>query len=224
MKTEILESHTAGKGSGIGWLRISVIILLSTIVATLASVWIFKAYIFPSEFRPVSLNFSEQQILDAKLERLDTVHQNIGSQKESIDPEPYTEDPSSREIILTEKELNALLANNTDLAKKVAIDLSDGMASAKILIPLDKEFPVLGGKILKVSAGLRIDYLDDKPVIALKGVSVWGVPVPNAWLGNIKNIDLVKEFGAEEGFWKSFADGIERIEIKEKKLRVRLKE
>jgi len=38
-----------------------------------------------------------------------------------------------------------------------------------------------------------------------------GVPIPNAWLGGIKNIDLVKEFGADKGFWKTFSDGVENL-------------
>ena len=37
-------------------------------------------------------------------------------------------------------------------------------------------------------------------------------PSPNAWLGNLKNVDLVKEFGGDEGFWKSFSDGVENIQ------------
>lgn len=52
------------------------------------------------------------------------------------------------------------------------------------------------------------------PVIILRGVSIWGVSIPNAWLGNMKNIDLIQEFGSDRGFWKGFADGVEEIEVK----------
>ena len=58
----------------------------------------------------------------------------------------------------------------------------------------------------------------------MKGVSVWGVPIPNAWLGGLKNIDLVKEFGSSEGFWKSFAEGIEDIRVEDGKLLIQLAE
>jgi hypothetical protein len=154
--------------------------------------------------------------------------ERIGDQSAPVDapvgPEPYVEDPVMRTIVFSEKEVNALIAKNTDLAKKVLIDLSDGLASAKLLLPLNADFPVLGGKTLRVTAGLGIDYSNSRPVIMLKGVSLWGVPLPNAWLGHIKNKDLVKEFGGENGFWKSFADGIEHIEIKDKKLEIKLRE
>jgi hypothetical protein len=64
---------------------------------------------------------------------------------------------------------------------------------------------------------------EGRPVVILKGVSLWGVPLPNAWLGYNKNIDLIKEYG-DRGFWKAFADGVEEIEVKEGKLRIKLKE
>lgn len=83
---------------------------------------------------------------------------------------------------------------------------------------------MLGGKTLRVNAGLELDYRDAQPVVILRGVSVMGVPIPNAWLGNLKNVDLVNQFGTTEGFWKSFSDGIEVIEINDGKLHIEFKE
>ena len=88
-----------------------------------------------------------------------------------------------------------MIAKNTDLPEKLAIDLAENMVSIKLLIPLDPDFPMLGGKTLKVKAGAELAYRDGRPVIKLKGISLMGVPMPNAWLGGIKNIDLIKEFG-----------------------------
>ena len=53
---------------------------------------------------------------------------------------------------------------------------------------------------------------------------MWGVPIPNAWLGGLKNIDLVREFGGGEGFWKALADGIEDIRVQDGKLLIQLAE
>lgn len=63
-----------------------------------------------------------------------------------------------------------------------------------------------------------------KPIAILKGVSVWGVPLPNAWLGNMKNTNLIEEFGQAGGFWQAINDGVESIEVKEGTLRIKLKE
>ncbi len=141
-----------------------------------------------------------------------------------LEPEPYSEEGASREIALTERELNALLARNTDLASRLAIDLSKDLASAKLLITLDEEAPLLGGETVKVTAGLELRYSAGRPVVALKGVSIWGVPIPNAWLGGIKNVDLVQEFGYEAGFWQGFAAGVDDLQVEEGVLKIRLKE
>ena len=146
-----------------------------------------------------------------------------GSDKE-LQPELYTEDDSKRRIELTERELNALLAENTDLAEQVVVNLSDNLASIRLLVDVDPDFPFFGGKTLKVSGGTELSYQNDKPVVVMKGVSVWGVPIPNAWLGGLKNIDLVQEFGGNDGFWKSLAEGIEDIRVQDGKLLIQLAE
>jgi hypothetical protein len=110
------------------------------------------------------------------------------------------------------------------MAEQAVIDLADNLASAKILLPLDPDFPFIGGKTLKVNAGMELAYANNNPIIKLKGVSVWGVPVPNAWLGNLKNVDLVSEFGGNAGFWQSFAAGVEDIHVEEGHLLIKLKE
>lgn len=219
-------------GQGQSWLKVLGIVVVACAVATLVAVTAVYFYLFPGPFKPVTLSSGEEQILEQKLERLDSMQRTPSLHKdrlqpdrsESLQPERYTEADANREIILTERELNALLAKNTDLARKLAIDLSEDLASAKLLIPLDEELPILGGKTLKVTAGLEMSYRNQRPVVALRGVSLWGVPIPNAWLGNMKNVDLVQEFGDREGFWKSFADGIDEVKISDGQLRVRLKE
>ena len=117
-----------------------------------------------------------------------------------------------------------MLAKNTDMAKKLAIDLSEDLMSAKLLIPVDEDFPIMGGQILKVRAGMELAYRNDRPVAILKGVSVMGVPIPNAWLGGMKNIDLVEYYGEESGFWSAFAGGVDNISIKDGSVTLLLKE
>ena len=214
------------------WLKVLGIVVVASVISTLVAIGVVYLYLFPGAFKPVTLSASEEQVLESKLEQLGSVqrsrvlHQDseqIGG-KEDLQPERYNENDANREIIVTERELNSLLAKNTDLASKLSIDLSQDLASAKLLIPLDEEFPLLGGKTLKVTAGLELAYKNEKPIVALRGISLWGVPIPNAWLGNIKHVDLVQEFGDQKGFWAAFSDGVEEMEVSEGQLRVKLKE
>jgi hypothetical protein len=223
-----------------GCLQVVGLIVIAVIITAGATVFIFKTYFFPSEFKPVTLNPAEEKVLAEKLEKLDSIGVDVTSHKKDdsrilsksgrfdpnapIEPEAYSEKGIKREIGLTERELNGLLAKNTDLAKKLAIDLSDDLISAKLLLPIDEDFPILGGKILRVRSGMAFTYNKGKPVIILKGITIMGVPLPNAWLGGIKNIDLVEKFGTKKGFWKTFSDGVENIKVEEGLLKIKLKE
>jgi hypothetical protein len=190
------------------------------VVTSILTVWLGTLYFFPKKFKPVELSRSESQALADKIDRLDPSSQP----QKGLTPEKYTENAESRHITFSERELNALLAKNTDLAEKVSIDLSDNLASAKLILPLDPDFPFIGGKTLKLNAGLELRYEDAKPVVMLRGISLWGAPLPNSWIGGIKNVDLIKEFGGESGFWKSFSEGIEYIRVEDGKLSLQLKE
>jgi len=219
-------------------LRTVALVVVIAAATSVLTVWLMARYLFPREFKPVMLDAGEKQALDVKIDRLDprrpvtpssstpTAARSKDSQQptDTLEPEPYREDGARREVMFTERELNALLATNTDLARKLAIDLSENLASAKLLVPLDPDLPLFGGKTLKVTAGLELRFADGQPVVALKGVSVWGVPIPNAWLGGIKNVNLVREFGGQGGFWQAFAAGVEDIRVEKDRLTVRLKE
>jgi hypothetical protein len=210
-----------------GW-RTFGIVVITIFITVSAGYWLVTSYLLPTSFTPVVLSEKEQQRLDQKLERLGgssgtSAQNNSGTQK-PLEPEAYSEVGASRDIDFSEKEFNALLAKNTDLASKLAIDFSDNLASAKLLVNLDPDFPVLGGTTLKVTAGMEIKLSNGKPSFILKGVSVWGVPIPNAWLGNLKNTDLNTEFGEAGGFWQAINEGVEEIAVKEGKLHIKLKE
>jgi hypothetical protein len=140
-----------------------------------------------------------------------------------LKPEPYSEVNANREIFFSEREVNAMIAHNTDMANNLVIDLSDNLASAKLLIRTDSDLPLFGDKIVRVNMGLELAFAQGKPIVKLRGISAWGVPLPNSWLGGIKNIDLVQEFGDNNGFWQGFAEGIDYINVSEGKLVVKLK-
>lgn len=213
--------------TGMQMLAIVVGVMCLTVIVTIFSI---KFFLFPGPFRPIVLSEKEGLQLERKLavfEGYDKA-QEVGpgeySKNGSLKPEQYSEEGSSHEINFSERELNALVAKNTDLAKQLAIDLAANMISIKLLLPFDADFPILGGKTVKVKAGVELAYRQGMPVVKLKGVSIMGVPIPNAWLGGLKNIDLIEEFGNDKGFWRTFADGVESISVAEGFLKIRLRE
>jgi hypothetical protein len=224
-----ITTDTADSGRSTSGLKIFLIVIVTMLVTVGVTLMVVKYYFFPSDFKPVQLSVKEEQVLNAKLDRLESLDAAFQPRRGAVEsgalePEAYSEEGADRSIRLSERELNALLAKNTDLARKLAIDLSDNLMSAKLLVPVDEDFPIMGGKILKVRAGVELAYRNSKPIVILKGVSIMGVPIPNAWLGGLKNIDLVEEFGSSDGFWKAFSDGVQDIRIVEGDLQIELKE
>ena len=83
----------------------------------------------------MELSAKEEQVLNAKLERLDTLqarrtrgaariaHQHAAdaANPDFLEPEAYSEAGADRSITLSERELNGLLAKNTDLARKLVV-------------------------------------------------------------------------------------------------------
>jgi hypothetical protein len=223
----------------IGWFKIVTAGVLMALLTSFLTLWLARQFLFTKELKPVTLTAGEDQVLDAKLKALvappDRQQQVGGGQTlpasgrakakpPALTPERYSEKGARREIVLTERELNALLARNTDLAHRLAIKLTQNLASAKLLVPLDPDLPFLGGQTLKVTGGLELRFAGQQPVVMLKGISLWGIPIPNVWLGGLKNVDLVQAFGGEGGFWELFAAGIASLQVAEGELRIKLKE
>ena len=60
---------------------------------------------------------------------------------------------------------------------------------------------------------MELAFAQGKPIVKLRGISAWGVALPNSWSGGIKNINLVQEFGAHNRFWQEFAEAIDYIDV-----------
>lgn len=232
MNTEALQEEASKKPGGVKGSTVLWIVLGTILVTAAVTWWAVRTYIYAREFKPVELSVEEQQQLDRKLRAIgyDPAPAKTPSAGKAdtdqawLKPEIYKEDAGKRTIFFTERELNGLLANNEDIARRVAVDLSDDMVSVRTLVHVDPDFPIMGGKTLRVSGGVEMAFHDGRPVVKIRGLSVMGVPIPNAWLGGLKNVDLISEFGEAGGFWDAFAKGVEDIQVEEGKLKITLRE
>lgn len=201
-----------------GCFHIILIILIVFIISVIGTAWWIKSNFYASHFKPVKLNEKENVILQSKIEALENAGQKktTNQNTRNLASKAYSENGLKREIFFTEKELNAFLGiDDPELAKRMSIDLSDDLISIKLIIPIDPDFPVLGGKNILVRSGLEIKFSNGKFLFALKGVSVSGIPLPNSWLFDLKNKNLAADFEKGGGFWSHFSKGIKDVKVKE---------
>ena len=189
-----------------------VLVALTAIIAVLVTLLVARLWIMQPEVSPVVLDSQEQVKLDKKLKTL------------TDKSEPYKERPDDRVIYLTERELNAIVARDPDLANRASFNLSDDKISAILLVDMPEDVPGIGGQTVEISTGLRVGHADGRPTFILEGVSLMGVPIPSAWLGGRKGKDLVHADGPGGGVWDTFSEGVKDLRVEDGKLRIELKE
>lgn len=187
-------------------------------IAAATTAWWVKHNIYASPIQPVSLTQNEQQTLDAKLHVLENT------------PSPTAPAASpgeeERTLIITAKEINAYLAGQ-NLGESVKIDLGRDSISATVLVPVpsDAGLPLISGTTLRLSLALGARMNADKKVaIELRDVRVGGVPLPNAWLGDLKGVNLTDENLQNDPALQRFLAGIQSLDITPEGLRVVLAE
>ncbi len=170
-----------------------VFIILAILILVLGGLWWWHN----RPIRPVVLSPQEKAVVEAKVEAI---------QKPA---EPVYE-KGSKDIILTERELNGLLNQNTTLGESLKFELVTNAIHARLETDLDPDLPILGGKRLKARARFLAGGAPGKPAFVLDDLTVWGISLPNDWLGGLKGQDLlgealgggiggVKEFKVERG-------------------------
>ncbi|HMO51325.1 MAG TPA: hypothetical protein PKE26_08845 [Kiritimatiellia bacterium] len=209
----------AGKKSW-GCLHVLLALIVLLLAAILGSMWWVKRNAYASSFTPVILSEAGQATLDAKLNAVDPSTAVFGG---GMAGGIYEESDERRRLVFSEDELNAVLAKDPDLAQKVRFRLSERLVSVQVLAPVDPEIPVLGGKTLKFSIGLELAYTNEAPVIAVRGISIGGIPLPAAWWGDIKNKNLVDPFVGAGGFWDLFSRGVEYLDVQDGRFVLHLK-
>ncbi len=191
------------------------IVLGTAGIAAASTAWWVKHNIYASQFQPVALNQAEQAGLDSKLKVLGQT-----SAATPVDPEV-----AKRTMNISEKEINAFLAQQ-GLGEQVKVELTEGAAAAVMVIPVDKDAPFVGGTTLRlrVAFGAKMDK-DKHLALSLSDVHVGGVPLPNAWLGNLKGLNLLSDSPMQsDPAVKGFLEGIRDFKIQRGSMQIVLNE
>lgn len=165
---------------------------------------------------PVVLTAPEKAVVEAKV---DAIQQSQGQAQSPTEPK-Y--EKGSREIILTERELNGLLNENTTLGETLSFELATNAIHARVETDLDPDLPLVGGKRLKARARFLTSGVPGQASLILDDLTVWGVSLPNDWLAGMKGQDLLGEIlgGGKNGK----VPGVEEFKIETGRLIIRLKE
>jgi hypothetical protein len=180
------------------------LVILAVVALVLGGLWWWHN----RPIQPVKLSVEEKAVVEAKVEAI----QNPA--------EPKYE-KGGKEIILTERELNGLLNENTSLGKSVSFELATNAIHARIETDLDPDLPVVGGKHLKARARFLVSEEPGKAAFVLDDVTVWGISLPNDWLGGLKGHDLLGEALGGKG---GKLPGVEEFKVESGKLIIRLAE
>lgn len=198
-------------------LIVTSIILGSATLAAAGTAWWVKRNVYASPFSPVMLTANEQTVLDDKLEAL--------KQSGAALPAPVDPEVEKRTLTLTDREINAFFEQQ-GLGEQIKVLLHNGGGTATFLLPLGAEGEVGNGMTLRIgiSLGAKMDD-NQKFALSISDVSVGGVPLPNAWLGDMKGLNMLADSPiSDDPAFKAFVAGIRDFQIQSGQLRVVLNE
>ena len=186
---------------------VPVLVGIIVVLLVTAGLWFW----FNRPIKPVQLSAAEKTAVEQKVEAI--------QQEKPAEP---TYEKGSRDIVLTERELNGLLNEKTTLGGKLKFELGTDVVYARLETDLDPDIPVVGGKKLKARARFFVKTEGGVPSLVLDDLTVWGVSVPNDWLGQMKGKDLLGQIlGGGKG---GTVAGIEEMKVEPGQLKIRLKE
>lgn len=100
--------------------------------------------------------------------------------------------PGSKVLRLTEREVNGLLNLNTELGEKVRLEFTRDAINAYFAIPIPQDFPIGAGTIFRMRGRFRVSIGGEgKPYAVLEDITIFGLSLPQAWLGGIKGENLL---------------------------------
>ena len=173
-------------------------LLLVVILSVVITIWWLGRPI-----KPVVLSEKEKQTVDQKLNYLqDGTKSTPGGQLrvEDLSDDKAKPEPDrlylagSKELRLTEREINGLLNENTELGDTVRLEFGRDAINAYVTTPIPDDVPVMGGKMFRARGRFRISIGNGgEPYAILEDVTVFGLSLPKDWLGGIKGENLLED-------------------------------
>lgn len=223
-----------GRGCWFYGLLVAGILILTIVTTAVVTTWWIKRSLQPRAIEPVVLSEQENEALDIKLERVrgDPVEPPVEPPAQpagevvlrSTPGIENEEDFDRKPLVFSEREINALIARNTDLAERVKVRLRRDRVQILGNFPVPEDAPFLGGRTIRINILTRVLAVDGRMEIRLENLALGGVPLPNAWLGDLKGKDLAVEVFNDPDLSSAFSEGIEQLQVVDEEIRILLAE
>ncbi|QQL45777.1 hypothetical protein [Sulfuriroseicoccus oceanibius] len=165
--------------------------------------------------KPVELSAKESEVVEEKLTNLQ-------------EPESRYEE-GSKNMVFTEREINGLINEHTELGDTLRIELDPDAVNAYLAVPIPEDSAILPGKQFKARARIEVELEDldnglTRPRLEIADVTVYGISLPNAWLGGIKGKDLGRELFGGGRDSQLVIQGVEELRIERERIEIILAE
>lgn len=186
--------------------------------------WWYRHNFDARPMQPVALSAAEKAALDSKLAvfgdppvlPVQVMMTGMPAAATAPLPAPVLQaapGEENRTVVLTEREVNAYLAAQ-NLGENVQVSFGEGRLIAGLLVEIPPDFPLMAGQKVRVrltfGTGLSPQH---KFSFVFNDLSVGGISLPNAWLGDLKGVDMVAENLEKDPALQRFLAGIKSVEI-----------
>lgn len=134
---------------------------------------------------PVELTESEKQDVQEKIEQIQ-------------EPESRYQ-AGGKSISFTERELNGLLNEHTGYGDRLKFEIDRDAINAYLVIDIPEDSAILAGKTIRMRGRLRAVFSNSDPQLLIEDITVYGISIPNAWLGEIKHRNLADDLFGKPG-------------------------
>jgi hypothetical protein len=196
--------------------------LAGGLIAGGGAYWWFKRHLDARALEPVRLAVVEERLLETKLQTL-AVAGEVGGVVNALSGSAPADE---RTLQISGREINAFLAQR-GLGENIRVELARDLLHVAMIVPIpaDSGLPLLAGANLRLHFSLDVacDPLAG-PHFAIRDVQLGGVPLPDAWLGGIKGLNLVDQNLRQDPAVQRFLSGIQDLEVRPDGIRLRLRE
>ncbi len=230
-QTEVAQTE---KKSGCGCFAIGCLTLLGVGFVALAvmvggGVWFFRGQVqkytseTPAEIPVVEYTEEEITELQTRIESFKT-----GVEGGDSDGDPSEADvsepppPPPKELVLTDEEINALIASEEELRGRVHVSIDNGEITGDVSIPTDG-FPGGSGRFLNASATFNVSMENGVLIVKITRADVKGEPIPKSIMQELSKQNLAKDLYKDEET-SEILRKFESVRVEDNKLILRLRE